>query len=62
VWSVAATALCIPLAGPLSRWLLGAPEHATLLLLAFVAVPVGLINTMCSQALRNSSARRRSRC
>lgn len=52
-WSVGLTVLCLPLSGLLSRWVLDSGGDAALVVLALLAVPVGLMNAMCGQALRN---------
>lgn len=52
-WSAAVTLLCVLGSGMLSRWILDNPEHGWLITLALLAVPVGLINSICGQVLRN---------
>ena len=51
--SVAATLVCLPFATRISIWSFGTGEHRLLFNLAFLSVPVGLINSMCGQVLRN---------
>lgn len=51
-WSVALCLLGISVARPLSEWLVGTPDHATLFMLAFAAVPVAQLVLYCQDILR----------
>jgi O-antigen/teichoic acid export membrane protein len=52
-WTVAATALVVPLAPWFAARALDAPQATTLVVLALVGVPLTLMNSTCSQVLRN---------
>ena len=53
VWSFGITMLCVVFSRPLATWMLSDPQAAILVVLALLATPVNLMNTMCAQALRN---------
>lgn len=53
LWAIAVALLCLPLAGFLSRWSFGDAAQAPLFVLALMACPITLINTLCGQVLRN---------
>ena len=51
-WSTTVCLLGISAATPLSEWLVGTPDHATLFVLAFAAVPVLQLVLYCQDVLR----------
>ena len=53
LWSSGIVLLILPLTSIFSRWALEAEKYDTLFVLALLAAPIGLINTMCGQVLRN---------
>jgi len=53
LWSTAVTLLCLPFMGRFSGWAFGTERYGALFLLSLLAGPLVLLNTMCSQILRN---------
>lgn len=53
LWSGGVVLLCVPLTSLFSRWSFGTNQHGILFILALLAAPISLINTMCGQVLRN---------
>ena len=53
LWSVTITLVCVAFSEPIAAWALDQPEAALLVALGLLAAPVGLINAMCAQTLRN---------
>lgn len=53
LWSSAVALLCLPFSKTISRLSFNTEEYWLLLTLAFLAVPIGLINTLLGQVLRN---------
>jgi O-antigen/teichoic acid export membrane protein len=53
LWSGAVALLCLPFSNAISRLSFNTEEYGLLFALAFLTVPIGLINTMCGQVLRN---------
>jgi len=53
LWSGSVVLLCLPFVSFLSVWSFETKQHGILFLLCLLAAPVGLINTMCGQAIRN---------
>lgn len=53
LWSSALVIICILFSAPIAEWVLKEAELAPLVILSLLAAPVGLINAMCAQALRN---------
>lgn len=55
LWSGGVILLCLPFTEIFSQWSFGTHQYSTLLILALLAAPISLINTMCGQVLRNQS-------
>lgn len=53
LWSVVITLVCVAFSQPIAAWALDQPESALLVALGLLAAPVGLINALCAQTLRN---------
>lgn len=52
-WSLLIAAICLPLSKWASVSTLSSSDYTNLYLISFAAIPVTLINSICSQALRN---------
>jgi O-antigen/teichoic acid export membrane protein len=53
IWSFVIALFCLPFSARLSLWSFNTGQYTWLFMLAFLTVPLGLINTMCGQVLRN---------
>lgn len=53
LWSLGITLFCLPFTGLLSTWSFGVERYGILFTLSLLAVPVGIVNGICGQVLRN---------
>lgn len=53
LWSSGVIILCLPLIDEISHWSFGTVQYGPLFIMALLAAPLTLINTMCGQVLRN---------
>ena len=53
LWSLSLVSLWLLMSRYLSQWALGTDRYGMLFLLALLAAPLSLMNSMCSQVLRN---------
>jgi O-antigen/teichoic acid export membrane protein len=53
VWSSVVVLCCLPLLGWFATWSFGSSETNILFVLALLTAPVGLVNQLCGQVLRN---------
>ena len=53
IWSFAISLVGLPFTATISEWSFRTSQYGLLIKLAFLTVPLGLINTLCGQVLRN---------